>query len=119
MSRPLNNMTDVVDAHRLLLLWVPRRFSRWKRVSWGVCLGRLWLQWTPDFNNSLDASGKLAMCIPRGPDRPCTWCLGHGVQYDAGFIRGYQHQLMEEPSVVGNCPHCSGTGDEPIVKESA
>ena len=42
-------MTDVVGANRLLLLWVPKKFSRWKSVSWGFCLGRLWVQWTPPY----------------------------------------------------------------------
>ena len=54
MSRPLDNMTDCPDAKRLLILWVPRWAARWKRTSWAVCMGRLWIQWTPAFNNSLD-----------------------------------------------------------------
>ena len=55
---PLHNMTDCPDAKRLVLMWVPTRFSRWKKVSWGLCLGRLWIQWTPDFNNTLDTPKK-------------------------------------------------------------
>ena len=54
MSRPLDNMLDVKNAKRLLVLWVPRAMSRWKRGGWGMCLGRLWLQWTPKFDNTLD-----------------------------------------------------------------
>lgn len=43
----LKHMTDCYGARRLLLLWVPRWASRWRRVSWGLCLGRVWVQWTP------------------------------------------------------------------------
>ena len=43
----LRHMTDCPNARRLLIMWVPREFSRWKRVSWGFTLGRLWMQWTP------------------------------------------------------------------------
>ena len=59
MSGPLHNMTDCQNAHRLVLLWVPRHFSRWKRASWAICLGRLWIQWTPDFNNTLDTPNAM------------------------------------------------------------
>lgn len=45
--RPLDEMTDFEGARRLLLLWVPRAFSRWKVFPWGLRLGRLVIQWTP------------------------------------------------------------------------
>jgi hypothetical protein len=49
-GRALDKMTDVPSAKRLLVFWVPKQFSRWKRVPWAVCLGRLWFQWTPKDN---------------------------------------------------------------------
>ena len=52
MMRAIDKMTDVKDAKRLLILWVPDSFSRWKRVGWGFCMGRLWVQWTPKFENT-------------------------------------------------------------------
>ena len=58
MSRPLDNMTDVKDAKRLLILWVPASFGRWNRCEFGMCFGRLWIQRTSEFNNTLDTVKK-------------------------------------------------------------
>ena len=47
VSRPMNYMTDCDGARRMYLMWVPKKFSRWKKCSWGFCAGRLWVQFTP------------------------------------------------------------------------
>ena len=65
-GRAIDQMTDVPSAKRLLIFWVPKQFSRWKRVSWAVCFGRLWFQWTPD--GCGDNGLKLRKMNPLGED---------------------------------------------------
>jgi hypothetical protein len=100
----VHDMTDCRGARRLYLMWVPKWASRWKRVSWAVCLGRLWIQWTPDHSNfkdvpkrpNLDRSGRVRCDGYHKEDfEPCDKCSGTG---------GTAPQW---------CPRCGGYGEVP------
>jgi hypothetical protein len=83
MSRPLDQMTDVQGARRILVLWVPRKFSRWKRFGWGACMGRLWVQFTPGEKTG----GVDVRSLPRlGSEcQRALACLHIAVEEDAAF----------------------------------
>lgn len=56
--RALDSMADVAGGRRLLLMWVPSWASRWKKVHGAACMGRLWIQWTPDKHGIEDCNNR-------------------------------------------------------------